>query len=226
MVGMQIGEEKAIKVTFPAEYGMDKLAGKEAVFEVKVNGIKTKVLPEIDDEFAKDVSEFDTLQDYKASIKKELQDSYNEQADNQVVNSIIDKVIENSKMDIPQAMVESQIDEMVEEFSQRLQYQGMKLDDYLKYTGMKIEDMRKQYSDMALKNTKIRLVLDAIVKKEGFSASDEECEEKIKSMAEEAKQSYEDYKKNFTPEYYDYVRNVIVSDKMMDFLKKNNKVVE
>ncbi len=226
LVGMNAGEEKDITVTFPEEYNMDQLKGKDAVFHVKINAIKTKMLPEIDDEFVKDVSEFDTLEEYREDIRKQLQKANDEQADNEMTNSVIDKVVENSKMEIPAPMIESQIDDMVQEFASRLQYQGMKLEDYFKYTGMKQEDLRNQYKDIALKNIKIRLALDAIVKKEDFKAEDEEVEEKIKSMAKEMNKDVEEYKKNINDEYLEYFKNMIVSDKLINFLKNNNTFTE
>ena len=222
LIGLNIGDEKDITVKFPEDYNAEQLSGKNAVFAVKINGIKVKVLPEIDDEFAKDVSESDTLVAYKADLTKNLQESYNESAENEMANSIIDKVIENSEMEVPDAMIESQIDDMVQEFTSRLQYQGMKIEDYFKYTGMKMEDLRKQYTDMALKNIKVRLVLDAIVKKEKFTTSDAECDEKIKIVAKEYKKEYEEFKKTVTAEQMDYFKNLVVSDKIFTFLKNNN----
>lgn len=226
LIGMNIGEEKDITVTFPKEYGMDKLAGQEAVFNVKINAIKVKELPEVDDEFVKDVSEFNTVEEYREDIKKQLTAANEEQAENEFSNSIIDKVILNSKMEIPPEMVESQIDDMVEDFARRMQYQGMKIDDYLKYTGLKMEDIRAQYKDVALKNIKIRLVLDAIVKKENITATDEEVENKIRKMADEVKKDYEEYKKNISDEYLEYFNKMVISDKLIEFLKNNNKVKE
>jgi trigger factor len=226
LIGSNIGEEKDIKVTFPKEYGMEQLNGKEANFAVKINNIKKKVLPEIDDEFVKDVSEFDTVAAYKDDIRKQLKKANDEQADNEMTNSVIDKVILNSKMEIPAAMIEAQIDDMVQEFSQRISYQGMKLEDYFKYSGMKMEDLRLQYKDTAVKNIKIRLVLDAIIKKENIQATDTEVDAKIKSMADEIKKDYEEYKKNLNPEYMDYFKNLAVSDKLIKFLKNNNTFTE
>jgi trigger factor len=222
LIGMNIGEEKDITVTFPAEYGAKELAGKAAVFKVKINAIKYKALPELDDEFAKDVSEFDTLVDYKADVKKQLQAEKDEAADGEMSNALVDKIIEGSEIEVPEPMIESQIDDMIQEFSQRLSYQGMKIEDYYKYTGLKPEDMRGQYRDVAIKNIKVRLVLDAIVKAEKITASAEELEDKMKKMAEDMKKDYEEYKKGINEEYTEYFKSMIVSDKLLAFLKENN----
>jgi trigger factor len=205
VIGMKKGEEKDVTVTFPKDYGAENLAGKEAVFAVKLNGIKEKQLPALDDEFAKDVSEFDTLEAYKADIKEGLLKQAEERASITEENNRVDAIVEKCAVDVPDCMVEEQIDEMMHEFEYRLMYQGMKLDDYLKYTGTTLEKMKEDYKESAARNVKIRLVLEAIIKAEDIKPDEEAIEKKIAELASDAKKDVETYKKEMDPRHLSYL---------------------
>ena len=184
VVGHSAGEEFDVNVKFPEEYGAAELAGKDATFKIKLHEVKYKELPALDDDFAKDVSEYDTLDELKDSIRNNIKTNLDKQAEQKVENDLMDQVITNMKADIPDAMVDSRIDELVQDFEYRISQQGLKLADYLKYMGMNIEQFRAQFQEQADKQVKMRLAMEAIVAKEGITASDEEFEEEVKRIAD------------------------------------------
>ena len=192
MVGMTIGEEKDLNVTFPTEYHAKELAGKEAVFHVKVNGITETQLPALDDDFAKDISEFDTLDAYKADVRAKLEAQAAERDNNVFTNAVIGKVMENATVEIPEAMIERQIDSMIRNFEARLAQQGLKLADFMKYTGQDEKSFRGQYRDQAEKSVRANLVLEAIENVENFEVSDEEIDAEIEKFAKQIGQSVEE----------------------------------
>lgn len=183
LVGAQAGSDVEVNVTFPEEYHAEDLAGKPALFKVKVNELKKKELPDLDDDFASEVSEFDTLDEYKKSIRERLEKNAENKTKTETENAVIDKVCENAEVDIPKAMVDAQIDRMVEDFAQRLQYQGMNLETYIKYTGSTPEAFREGFRPQAEKQTKTMLVIEAVMNAENIEVSDEETEDKISEMA-------------------------------------------
>ena len=223
LVGMNIGEEKNINVKFPEEYHAEDLKGKDAVFAVKIHEIKVKEMPALDDEFAKDVSEFDTLKDLKADVKKNLTKQREEQADIKFENDLIDKATNNAKVDVPACMVESQIDSYLQEFEYQLSYQGIKLDDYVKYTNSSIDDLRKIYKERAEKTVKTRLVLEAIVNAEKITADAKSVDARIDELAKQIGKTKAEVKKNMHPEELDYVKNEVISKNVVEFLKNNNE---
>ena len=184
VVGHSAGEEFDVNVKFPEEYGAAELAGKDATFKIKLHEVKYKELPALDDDFAKDVSEYDTLDELKDSIRNNIKTNLDKQAEQKVENDLMDQVIANMKADIPDAMVDSRIDGLVQDFEYRISQQGLKLADYLKYMGMNIEQFRAQFKEQADKQVKMRLAMEAIVAKEGITASDEEFEEEVKRIAD------------------------------------------
>ena len=183
LIGLNIGDEKDVNVTFPEEYHAEDLKGKAAVFKCKIKGITRKELPEADDDFAQDVSEFDTLDEYKADLKAKLLEKKEAEVKSAKENAVVDKIIEQTEFDIPDAMVEYQAEQMVEEFAQRLQYQGMSMEMYLKYTGMDIKKFVETSKPQALKRIQYRLVLEGIVKAENITISDEDMEKEFDDMA-------------------------------------------
>jgi trigger factor len=183
LIGMNIGEEKEINVTFPEEYHAENLKGKAATFKVKINEIKEKQLPELDDEFAQDVSDFDTLAEYKEDLKKKVAERKENQAKSVKEDEAIAKLIEDSKMDIPEAMVETQVNRMAQDFAQRLQAQGLSLDQYFQYTGTTADSLVNEMKPEALKRIKSRLVLEAVVKAENIEVSEEEVQAELEKMA-------------------------------------------
>lgn len=183
LVGKELNEETAITVTFPEEYHAPDLAGKEAIFEVNVKAIKEKELPELDDEFASEVSEFETLEEYKADVKEKIREQKKEQAKTERENKIVDTAVENSSMDIPEPMIEEQVQQMTEEFAQRLSYQGLNLEQYLQFTGMDAQKFADDMKPQALKRIQTRLTLEAIVKAENIEATEEDFKAELEKMA-------------------------------------------
>ena len=183
LVGAKSGEEREVKVSFPEEYFVAELAGKEASFTVNIHDVKRKELPELDDEFAKETSEFDTLAELKADIKNRLEQAAGEKAEREFRTAAIKTAVDNATLDIPEVMIENQIDTMIQDFDINLQQRGMKLDKYLEYTKMDMTALRNNYRDSALYNVKTDLVLEAIVKAEGLTANPEEMQQEIESMA-------------------------------------------
>lgn len=182
--GHSTGEEFDVNVTFPEEYQSKELAGKTAVFKIKLHEIKMHELPELDDEFAKDVSEFDTLEEYKADVKKHIQESKDRKSKNEVEDALIDQITEGMTAEIPDAMVETSIDNMVNDFDYRLQAQGMNIKTYLQYTGMEMDAFRKTFREQANRQVKIRLVLEKIASIEKFEVTEEELETEYVKFAE------------------------------------------
>ena len=221
MVGMNVGEEKDITVTFPEQYHSEELAGKEAVFHVKVNAIEETVLPEADDEFAKDVSEFDTIAELRADKRKKLEEAAELRAKNQRENELIEKACENAAVEIPEAMIERQMDHILNDIRYRLSMQGISLEDYCKYTGTSIEDMRKEMREDAAKRVKSQLVLEAIGKAEAVEAAAEEIEEKLNEYAAQFGDKAESFKTGLTDEDKLYFADQIVLDKTIALLMDN-----
>lgn len=184
LVGVAACESKDVVVTFPEEYHAADLAGKEAVFACTVKKIQAKELPELDDEFAKDVSEFDTLDEYKADLAKGIKERKENAAKTDKENAAVDKLIEASEMDVPQAMINSQIDEMYNNMAQRLQSQGLPIDTYLQYMGQTVDQFRQSLAPQALKRIQSRLVLEAVVAAENIEVSDDAIEAELKTMAD------------------------------------------
>ena len=214
--GMKIGDEKDITVKFPEDYHEKSLAGKDAVFAIKLHEINYKEVPTLDDESVKDISEFDTVAEYKESIKKNLTDKKNSEAESKLENDMIEKIAKSSKVEIPQCMIDNQIEDMIGEFEQRLQYQGLKAEDYYKYTGIKREDVAAQYKDMAEKNVLFRLTLEALLKAIKVPVSDEEINEKIEEMAKQAGKTFEEYSKYINEEYRTDLRTALVTNKLCE----------
>ena len=194
IIGMNIGDEKEINVTFPEEYHVDDLKGKPAMFKVSVKEIKEKQLPELNDEFAQDVSDFDTIAEYKDDLKNKIADRKSREAKAKQEDEAIAKIIEDSKMDIPDAMVDTQVNRMVEDFAQRLQQQGLSVDQYFQYTGMTADKIMEEMKPEAVKRIQSRLVLEAVVKAENIETSDEDFEAELKKMAEAYKMELDQIK--------------------------------
>lgn len=184
LIGAKIGEELDVNVTFPEEYHAKDLAGKAAVFKCKVNEIKVKELPEADDEFASEVSEFETMDEYKADIKKNLLERKERTAKSQKENAVVEKIVENATMEIPDAMVDTQIRNQMEDFARRMKSQGLTMEQYFQFTGMDVDKMREQMRPEALKRIQNSLVLEAVAKAENIEISDERVDEEITKLAD------------------------------------------
>lgn len=224
IIGAKIGEDIDVNVTFPEEYHAEELKGKPAVFKVKVHEIKVRELPELDDDFASEVSEFETLAEYKESIKAKLTEQAEKRAKQELENAIVDKACEAAKVEIPDAMVESQIDKMIGDFSQRLSYQGMNLDMYLQYTGSNMEAMRESFKEQAHKQCLVTLVVEAVAKKEELDANEEEVEEKIVEMSKIYNMELDKLKEVLRPEDIDGIKEEIKFTKAIDLMVNKAKV--
>lgn len=222
IIGMNIEEEKDINVTFPEEYFSKELAGKEATFKVKLHEIKKKELPELDDEFAKDVSEFDTLDELKASIKEKLEEENTSKAKYETEEEAIKTVCDDVKVEIPSGMVETETDNMIKEIEQRLMYQGLNLAQYLQMMNKTEADMRKELEEQATRQVKVRLVLEAIIKKEKIEATEEEVNAKLEEMANAYGNKVEDLKKN--EGLVTYITETIKSENAIKFIVDNAKI--
>ena len=226
MVGMNIGEEKDLQVKFPDEYHAEELKGKDAVFHVKVNGIQVTEKPELDDDFAADISEFNTFAEYRESIVKELTERVQKNNDIAAENALVEKVVENAEMDIPQAMIDDQADYMVREMAMRMSYQGIKMDDYLKYTGQTMEGLKAMYAPEAEKRVKTELVIDAIRKAEKIEPAEADIEKATADQAERIGQDVETFKKGLTDEQKAYLKDNAAIQLVLDLLKKGATITE
>lgn len=224
LIGMNVGDSKDITVKFPEEYHAKDLAGKDAVFAVKLNSITVKVLPELNDAFAQEASKFDTLAEYKEDIKKTLTENAKSRAEAENENNLIKAIVDDAKVEIPDAMIETQLDYIVQDFSYRLSYayRGMKFEDYLKYSGTTMEEFRKDRREEALNTVKTRLTLEAVIKAANIEVSQEDLEAKVKELADQTKKSVEEVKASGQ---LPYIRNEILMTRTMDFLKENNSFV-
>ena len=222
LVGTKVGDVKDVKVKFPEDYQAENLAGKDAVFACTVKAVKVKELPALDDEFAKEISEFDTLAEYKKDLKAKLEKQEEDKVEREYEDALVQKIVDGAEVEVPAAMIDSEAEEMVHEFEYRLMYQGLKLDDYLKYLNMTREKLVDEYKDQASKNVKTRLVMEAIVKAEDIKFEDKDIDDKLAKMAENMGQDLETFKKSVQREQIDYVVNSILSEKLMDMLKAEN----
>ena len=222
IIGMKKEEEKDITVTFPKDYFSKDLAGKEAVFKVKLHEIKEKELPTVDDEFAKDVSEFDTLEELKKSIREKLEEENTRRAKYETEEAAIKAVCDATEIDIPSGMIESEIDNMVKEVESRLSYQGLKLEQYLQMLNKTEADFRKEYEEQAKENVKSRLVLEAVAKDAKIEVAEDEIASKIKEMAETYGRKEEDLKVNDTLKKY--LEQSMKEEKAIQFIVDNAKI--
>ena len=226
LVGAEIGKELDVNVTFPEEYGAKELAGKAAVFKCKVNGIKVKELPAVDDEFAQEVSEFDTLDEYKADIKAKLLKEKEDEAARAKEDAVIGKIIEGAKMEIPDAMVEYQTRQMLDEFAQRIQSQGISLDQYFQFTGLTEEKYMEEMKPRALQNIQSRLVLEAVAQAENLVAEEADIEEEIKKMADMYKMEVEKLKELMGDAEKEQMKKDIAVQEAVTLVAESAKVVE
>ncbi len=210
IIGKNTGDECDVNVTFPEDYNAKDLAGKDAVFKVKVNEIKEKELPELDDEFASEVSEFDTMAEYREDVKKKLGEKKEKEAKDKKEDAVIEAIIKDSKMEIPEPMIDTNVDNMISDYAQRLQSQGLSLEQYFMFTGLDMDKFRAQMREGAVKRIESRLVLDAIVAAEDFSISDEEYEKELERIAEESKMEIDKLKEYIGDDAYG--RNRIIDD--------------
>ena len=226
VVGMNIGETKDVNVTFPENYQAEALKGKAAVFAVKLNALQTKELPELTDEFIKDATGSATVEEYKAKTMERLQKQADRRANDATENSILEAIAANTEAEIPQAMIEREIDGLVQKFEYQLMYQGLKLQDYLEFLKIDAAEFRKNYEEQAKKNVISQLIISQIIKEENLEATAEEIDAKIAEQAASVSKEAEEYKKNMDPRQFDYIASDIVITKLFNFLKANNEMIK
>jgi len=223
LIGKNKDDNVDVNVTFPEEYHAEELKGQAVVFKVVIKDVREKQLPEIDDEFVKDISEFDTLADYKKDIRKKIKENKAKTAESELENALLDALVEKTEVEIPDAMIEKRIDSIVRDFDGRLQMQGMKLDLYLKYTGMTMESFREGFKEQAEKQVKSRLALEAVVKAEAIEVSDKELEAEYKKLAEQYQMEV-DQIKPYIPA--DELKMDTAVGKALDVIKANAEIIE
>ncbi|WP_313075140.1 trigger factor [Lacrimispora sp.] len=225
LIGKSIGEACEVNVTFPNEYHATDLAGKPAMFKVTVKEIKSKELPELNDEFASEVSEFENLEEYKNDIKAKLAEKKEKEAATENEDNVVQKVVENSTMEIPEPMIESQVNTMVNDYARRMQSQGLSLDQYMKFTGMTIESLKDQMKPQALKRIQTRLVLEAVAKVENIAVADEAVEKEISGMAEAYKMEVDQVKEYLGESGIVQMKEDLAVQEAVDFLVAEAKLV-
>ena len=226
VVGMNIGEDRDITVHFPADYQAENLRDKDAVFAIHLNSIKGKELPGLTDEYVKKHTGSETVADYTAKVKERLEKQAESRGRDETENAIVEAVCKTAECEIPQAMIESEIDRMVQDFSYRLMYQGLKLEDYIKYMGQTMPQFRAQFSEQAKTRVLSQLVIEKIVREEKITATQEEIDAKIAEQAASVGKTAEEYKKNIDPRQQEYITNDIVITKLFTFLEENNNMTK
>ncbi len=224
VVGMNVGETKDVNVTFPENYQAENLKGKAAVFSVKLNKLQGKELPEVTDEFIKDATGSESVEAYKVKTKERLEKQAERRANDATENSILEAIAANTEVEIPQAMIEREIDGLVQKFEYQLMYQGLKLQDYLNFLKVTVADFRKNYEEQAKKNVLNQLIISQLIKDEKVEATDEEVEAKVAEQAASVGKTAEEYKKNMDPRQFDYISSDIVITKLFQILKDNNEM--
>lgn len=223
LLGVKAGESRDINVTFPDDYSEKTLAGKPAVFHCTVHSVQTIELPEINDEFATTVSDFDTLDEYKADVKANLLKQDDQAAEREYENSLIEKIVQNAEVEVPDAMIKIEVDDMIHEFEHNLAHQGVTLDNYLKYINKTREDIEADFSETAKKNVPTRLVLEAILKAEDIKLENSEIDAKLEQFAHENGEDVEKLKQNMQPQFMEYIINSALSEKLVDTIKGFNQ---
>lgn len=226
LIGAVAGEERDVNVTFPEQYHAPELAGKPVVFKCKVKAVQKKELPELDDEFAQDVSEFDTFEEYKKSIADKKMAEAKEQADAQMENALVNTVVANATIDVPQAMIARQADQMINSMAQRMRYQGITMEDFMRYTGQNIDTMRKQYAPEAERRVRTELALKAIADAEAIKPTDDEISDKVDQFAKQANQTPEEFKGKLAAEDIEYIGDMVMLQKTVDMLKAEAKYID
>jgi trigger factor len=226
VVGMNIGDSRDITVKFPEDYQAENLKGKDAIFTIKLNKITGKELPELTNEYVKSHAGVETIEEYVAKTRSRLEKNAENKGRDETENSIISEICKHTTVEIPDAMIESEIDGMVQDFSYRLMYQGLKLEDYLKYMETSLEDFRGQFRAQAEPRVKSRLVIEKIIKSENFTVADGELDAKIEEQAKSIDKTLEEYKKTIDPKQVEYITNDIIITKLFDFLMANNEMIE
>lgn len=223
LIGAKVGDQVTVNVKFPENYQAEELKGQPAVFEVKINSVKVKELPELNDAFASDISEFETMEEYKKHVKEHLEEHAREHAKIDTENKIIEKIISNMEVEVPAQLVDHELEHIMQDLEYRLMYQGLRLEDYAKYMNTTVEQIAKDRRKEAEKGVKIRLAMQEIIKAEKLDVTKSEVDEKIKELAKNSKKTIKEYKETLTEERINYLKNDILMNKLLTFLIEANK---
>ncbi len=223
LVGMKVGEEKDINVTFPEDYHVDDLKGQPVVFKVKLHEIKVKEVPAIDDELAKDVSEFETLEELKKDIKEKMEKENEERTKGEIEAKALEAVRNNTEIDIPHSMIENEVENKIHDIEHNMKHQGISLEQYLHFSGMKLDDFKIELEEGAKNDVKTRLILEAIIKEEKIEVTDEDVDNKIADMAKKYNRDVEEYKKTFSESHKQYFKENLKYEKAIDIITNNVK---
>ena len=225
LIGLKKGDKKDVLVTFPENYHVENLKGKPAVFEVTIKGVKEKQLPELNDTFADEVSEFSTLAELREDTKKKIEEEKTREESSKAESKLIDMIVDASSVEVPQVMVDNQVEDFIKDFEYRLSYQGLSLDGYLKYTNSSLDDLKNSRVEDAKKTVKTRLVLEQIILKENLNVTDEDIENKFnETNSDNKKKTIKEIKSSMDEHQFNYFENSILLNKLMKFLKDNNKI--
>ncbi len=224
LVGLNVGDKKDVLVTFPANYHEKSLAGKPATFKVEIKNIRERVMPELNEEFVSNSTEFNTVDEYKASIKDRLIKEANERADVELDNSILDKIIDDTNLTVPDVMVEEETNRQIEGMSNQMKYQGIKLEDYVGYIGKTMDEFKAEVRTTSARNAKARLVLEKLIRDENLDITEADIDKKVEELAKSANKSVEEYKKQVNNDLVNQIANELLMKKLLDFLHANNTI--
>lgn len=224
LVGLNIGDKKDVQVNFPADYHVADLAGKPATFKVEIKNIRERIMPELDEEFVSNSTEFETVDEYKASVKEKLLKQAQEHADIELDNDMLDKVIDDTNVTVPEAMVENETNRQLQGMEAQMKYQGIDLEMYAKYIGKTVEELKADVKLQATRNVKARLVLEKLIKTENLDITEKDIDNKLSEMAKNVGKSLEEYKKQVNDSMINQIANDLLMKKIVEFLHANNEI--
>ena len=224
LVGLNIGDKKDVEVTFPAEYHEKSLAGKPATFKCEIKNIRERIMPELNEEFVSNSTEFETVEEYKNSIKDRLTKEANDRADIELDNDILDKIIDDTVINVPDVMVEDEFNRQLRGMENQMRYQGLTMEDYAKYTGKTVEDLKVDIKKGATRNVKARLVLEKLLRSNNLDITEEDIDSKIEEMAKNVGKTLEEYKKQVNNDMVNHIANELLMKKLLNFLHENNEI--
>ena len=224
LVGLKIGDKKDVEVTFPADYHATELAGKPATFKVEIKNIRERVMPELNEEFVSNSTEFETVEEYKANIKERLEKEANDRADIELDNDMLDKVIDDTELSVPEVLVEDEYNRQIQGMERQMQYQGISVEDYCKYIGKSVDEFKADIKKGATRNVKARIVLEKLIKVENLDITQADIDAKIEEMAKNVGANLEDYKKQVNNDMVNRIANELLMKKIIDMLHANNEV--
>ena len=224
LVGLNIGDKKDVLVTFPAEYHEASLAGKPATFKVEIKNIRARIMPELNEEFVSNSTEFETVEEYTNSIKERLTKDANDRADIEVDNDMLDKIIDDTNFTAPESMIEEEVNRQMNGMTAQMKYQGLTMEDYVKYIGKTMEEFREEVKKNSARNVKARLVLEKLIRTENLDITEEDIDKKVEEIAKSSGQDVEEFKKQVNNEMVNRIANELLMKKLIDFLHANNTI--